>query len=173
MSTVLFSAPTLAQVSLVQTALAPLNWNMMKTSAWRRALHEANGAFPGEGTLKKSALVMLSPMGDVGYLFRYKSDPVSFARLVIKDSQRICPDFEFNKDCSGGSVGRPLVIAFHEPSPRRVRSRLYVKVKSLVPVAAREGEYMEVEGLRRNSNAARLIENLLWAGLGVFPEKPA
>jgi hypothetical protein len=158
-----FTAPTLAQMNALQASLAPL----AERGSERPAILGANRALAADGNLAKSGLITLIA-GDSAYLFRLRTDPSHFARLVVPPSQTLGGDFEVSEGWKGRN---PLVIAHHRLAAhgKRVESNLFINVKTLVPVAARSGEYMEVARLKLNSDAARLIESLLWAGLGVFP----
>jgi hypothetical protein len=163
-----FAAPSLTQVITIQNALTPLHWGMRRSPEWKQGLKMADSALTDGPPVAQSTLATRE-LGNLGYVFRYKSDPALFARMIVAKDAAIGPSFELtNKDEKKWLKTLPLVIAAHMPGEcQTVSTRLYLKANALMPVAGRDDEFYAVEDLTRRSEAFRQVSLLLWAGLGV------
>lgn len=173
MPTIPFLTPSLAQVTAIQNLLTPLSWGMRRSPEWREGFKTANEALAGGPPLARSALATRI-LGEMSYLFSYKSDPAGFARMIVKKDDAVGPNFELtNKDEKKWLKVMPLVVAVHEPGEcQTVSTRLYLQANALLPVAGRDGEFYAAEDLTGGSEAFQLVANFLWAGLGVHVEAP-
>lgn len=168
-----FLTPSLTQVASIQNTLTPLSWGMRRSPEWRQGFKAANDALAGGPTVAQSVLAT-RVLGEMSFLFSYKSDPAGFARMIGKKDAAVGPNFELtNKDEKKWLKTMPLVIAVHEPGEcQTVSTRLYLQANALLPVAGRDGEFYAAEDLTGGSEAFQLVANFLWAGLGVLVEAP-
>jgi hypothetical protein len=106
-----FFAPTLSQVTAVQNALVFVSRQIIKEGDTSGPLSEADRAF-SKGELDASQLISINP--GPGYLFRYKTDPGGFARLIVKASEKMAYQyFSIVRDEQRSSPVDPSLIALH------------------------------------------------------------